>query len=358
MSVKQITATFEQLLRIIAERSVYAIFDVAGEPAAVDKLNTLPAGRALPLFAGTRFDAYTAVSPYLVRLDSDLAAWIGRDLWQSPWGILIISEVAIEPLFLHFRRFLHVQTADGNPFFFRFFDPRILPTFFASTDAAAFGFWHQIRGFGWSQGEAATLATWTGDPPAAPDLAQCVTLSPELMRNFQKLQLQNFLDRALAYLTSTGADVTADPQAYIQSLLRYAVSAGIENEVDLMRFLLLVCGWKQMPSIAAAREILSYPELPGTDKVDLLCEMAAFGGYDSPPQDAPGLDREAHRQALTEFLGKHKNDAQFLRTHPEGKLTARPADARWRKEWVQLYSEKVATNAQVTSVPVGTAVIG
>jgi hypothetical protein len=357
LSVKQITATFDQVLRILAERSVFAIFDLAGEPAAVQKLNALPANRALSLFAGTRFDAYTAVSPYLARLDSDLAAWIGRDLWQEPWGVFIVSEAALEPLFLHFRRFLHVRTADGNPFFFRFFDPRILPTFLDSADAKAFGFWHQIVAFGWSQGEVATLARWTGDPPAAPDPAHRVTLSPELMRNFQKLQLRNFLDRALAYLTANSAEMPTDPLPYVQSLLRYAVSAGIENEVDLVRFLLLVCGWKQMTSIAAAREILSYPELPGTDKVDLLCEMAAFGGYASSPADAPGLDREAHRLALVEFLGKHKNDAQFLRVHPDGRLTIRPADARWRKEWVQLYSEKVASLAQVTNVPVGTAVI-
>jgi pyruvate-formate lyase-activating enzyme len=97
--------------------------------------------------------------------------------------------------------------------------------------------------------------------------------------------------------------------------------------------------------------------LPGTDKVDLLCEMAAFGGYASSPADAPGLDREAHRQALIGFLGKHKSDAQFLRAHPDGRLTTRPADARWRKEWVQLYSENVASFAQVTNVPVGSALI-
>jgi len=357
LSVKQITATFEQVLRITVERSVFAIFDLAGAPAAVQMLNALPANRALSLFTGTRFDAYTAVSPYLARLDSDLAAWIGRDLWKDPWGILIVSEAALESLFHHFQRFLHVRTADGNPFLFRFFDPRILPTFLASADAQSFGFWHQIGAFAWSQGEAATLARWTGDPPAAPDPAKCVTLSSELMRNFQKLQLKNFLDRALAYLALTGADLTADPQTFVLSLLRYAVSAGIENEVDLVRFFLLVCGWKQMPSIGAAREILSYPALPGTDKVDLLCEMAAFGGYASSPADAPGLDREAHRQALIGFLGKHKSDAQFLRAHPDGRLTTRPADARWRKEWVQLYSEKVASFAQVTNVPVGSAVI-
>jgi hypothetical protein len=357
LSVKQITATFEQVLRIMAERSVFAIFDLAGQPSVAQKLNSFPANRALSLLSGTRFDAYTAVSPHIVRMDSELAAWIGRDLWKDPWGILIVSEAALEPLFQHFQHFLQVRTADGNPFLFRFFDPRILPTFLASADAQTFGFWHQIGAFAWSQGEAATLARWTADPPPAPDLSQSVTLSAELMRNFKKLQFKNFLDRSLAYLALSDADLPADPPAFILSLLRYAVSAGIENEVDLVRFFLLVCGWKQMPSIGAAREILSYPALPGTDKVDLLCEMAAFGGYASSPADAPGLDREAHRQALIGFLGKHKSDAQFLRAHPDGRLTTRPADARWRKEWVQLYSEKVASLAQVTNVPVGSALI-
>ena len=338
--------------------SVFAIFDLAGQPATAQKLNALPADRALSLFSGTRFDAYTAVAPYIARMDSELAGWIGRELLAAPWGILVVSEAPLESLYRHFQRFLHVRTADGNPILFRFFDPRILPTFLASADAQAFGFWHQIGAFAWSGGESAALARWTGDPPPAPDLSQSVILSAELMRNYKKLQFKNFLDRALAYLALTGADLTPDPQAFVLSLLRYAVSAGIESEVDLVRFFLLVCGWKQMPSIDAAREILSYPQLPGTDKVDLLCEMAAFGGYASSPVDAPGLDREAHRQALIEFLGKHKSDVQFLRAHPDGRLTIRPADARWRKEWVQLYSEKVASLAQVTNVPVGSAVIG
>lgn len=321
------------------------------------KLCRLGADCALSFFGKTSFDAYTAVTPYLVRLDNDLATWIGRDLWQQPWGILIFSKATLEALFQHFRRFFYVRAPDGNSYFFRFFDPRILPVFCSSADALAYGFWHPIEAFGWSQGETAALARWTSDVPPSPDLAQKVTLSPELMHNFEKMQLQNFLDRALAYLHAMGVELPGDPAAYVQSLLRYAVSVGIENEVDLVRFLVLVSGWGEMPSIDAARDILSYPELPGSDKVDLLCEMAAFGGYSSPPAEAPGLDREAHRQALKEFLEKHRSDARFLRIHPDGSLSLRPADARWRKEWVQLYCDKVAARAQVTFVPMGSSII-
>jgi hypothetical protein len=132
---------------------------------------------------------------------------------------------------------------------------------------------------------------------------------------------------------------------------------GINLELDMLRFMQLVLGWKGMQAITPIREILTYPEVSGTDKVDLLCEMAAFAGFGPDPLRIVGLDLEANAKALQKFLDAHLNDKQFLQTRSDGTLTMSPADTRWRKEWLRYYNEEVARRAQVAQVPVGAATI-
>jgi hypothetical protein len=351
--------SLKQVGQLVDERAVYAIFDSVGAPRVPEKMHALAAERALSLFLGTPFESYTAVAPYLASLDPELLDWTRRELWQEPWGILVFSRTPLVELFHHFRRFLTARMPDGNSVFFRFQDPRILLAFLRSAEATSFGFWNGVAAYGWSDGESVVMVKCPrGIAQNQPSQQGNLAFSNELMSSLGKTQLQNFTDRCTKYFEMTGISLPAERDAFFQSILKYGSSVGIKLEIDLLRFMQLVLGWKGMQSIAVVREILSYPAVSGTDKVDLLCEMAAFGGFASSPADAPGLDRSAHRQALTEFLRKHQNDAQFLRVHPDGILTTQPADTRWRKEWMQLYCEKVASLAQVTNVPVGSVVVG
>jgi hypothetical protein len=354
--LKRIVASAEQYRRLIREAGVYAIFDSAGEPGVAARMHSLPPGQSASLFAGSPFESYTAIAPYLARLDEPLGEWIHGKLWSKPWGILVFSPTPIEQLFHHFRRFVQARLPDGAVSFFRFYDPRILAAFLPSDEAATLGFWSGIKAFGWSQGEAATFLQWAGSAaPPLPPPQQEVALSPSLMHAFEKVQLQDFLERCRAYIELAGAKLPEGNETALPSILRYGASVGIEQEIDMLRFILLVLGWKEMRSLSVVREILNYPQVKGADKVDLLCELAAFGGFSPSPMEALGLDKEANQKAMARFLAQHSKDEQFLKTHPGGALTIGPADTRWRKEWINTYNALVAERAKVANVPVGTA---
>jgi hypothetical protein len=356
--LKRIAASAEQYRRLVREQGVYAIFDVAGDPGVAAKMQSLPQGQAVSLFAGSPFESYTAVAPYLARLDEPLGDWVYEELWKKPWGILVFSPTPLEQLFYHFRRFVQARLPDGAPSFLRFYDPRILPAFLASPEALHFGFWSGIKSFGWSEGEAATFMQWPGGAPTATAPPQQeISLSQGLMHAFEKVQLKDFLERCRAYIELAGGKLPEGNEAVLHSILRYGISVGIEQEIDALRFILLVLGWKEMRSLPVVREILNYPEVKGSDKVDLLCELAAFGGFSPSPMEALGLDKEANQKAMARFIAQHSKDEQFLKTHPGGALTIGPADTRWRKEWIKIYCALVAERAKVTEIAVGTASI-
>jgi hypothetical protein len=351
--------SIEQVSRLIEARAVYAVFDSVGVPRVPAKMQALASGRALSLFLGTPFESYTAVAPYLASLDPELLDWTRRELWQGPWGILVFSRAPLDELFQHFRRFLTVHMPNGQSAFFRFQDPRILPTFLQSAESRDLGFWNGIAGYGWGEGESVAMVKCPEGAvrnPSSPQHRE-PSLSPELMRSFGKTQLQNFIDRCIKYFEIAGTALPPDRDAFFQSILRYAGSVEIKLEIDLLRFMQLVLGWKGMQGIPVIREILTYPGVSGTDKVDLLCEMAAFSTLGPLRVPGAGLNPDANAKAGKRFLEDHLNERQFLQAHPEGALTMSQADARWRKEWVKLYTEEVAKQAQVTRVQAGSSSI-
>jgi hypothetical protein len=65
----------------------------------------------------------------LVRLNLTLMTWIRETLWDSPWGILVESDLDLTELRRHLRRFLLVEDPQGQTRYFRFYDPRVLRTF-------------------------------------------------------------------------------------------------------------------------------------------------------------------------------------------------------------------------------------
>lgn len=111
--------------------SVYAILDACDEPRVPQKINEL-GDRAVSLYRGWAEEQYWAIAPYLVVVDSDLLDWIVENLWDDPWGIFIFAQSDLTALRKHFRRFLFVKHPDGRQMYFRFYDPRVLPTFLES----------------------------------------------------------------------------------------------------------------------------------------------------------------------------------------------------------------------------------
>jgi len=134
--------SLEQLRRFAEAGFLYAVLDSTDRPKVPQKALEL-GERAASLFRGSPDENNWAVAPYLVEVDSAVLDWIVEHLWQEPWGVFIMSKADMELLRNHLRRFLMVELPDGERWFFRFYDPRILKAYLPSCNR-----WELERFFG------------------------------------------------------------------------------------------------------------------------------------------------------------------------------------------------------------------
>lgn len=125
-------ASLEELRELAAAGRLYAVIDACDTPVVPEKARELGETRAVSLYRGTADEQYWAFAPYLFAVDGELLDWIAADLWTEPWGIFAVADGDIEAVRRHFRRFLLVQAPDGEQWYFRFYDPRVLSTFLPS----------------------------------------------------------------------------------------------------------------------------------------------------------------------------------------------------------------------------------
>ena len=121
--------SLNDLREIAVSRRLYAVLDACDAPEVPAKCAGLGEERAVSLYRGSAEEMYWAIAPYLAIVDEVLLDWIVAELWEEPWGIFAVSDTDLETLQRHFRRFLVVQSPDGEQWYFRYYDPRVLPTF-------------------------------------------------------------------------------------------------------------------------------------------------------------------------------------------------------------------------------------
>lgn len=119
---------------------VYAIIDAAQDeriyPALIKEAKEhrclLQAHKAI--FLGQMPAVLAKAAPYLVRLrPGDLFShWLISRGWGESWVIFIASLCSLDELLVHCRRFLMVKDESGKPFYFRYYDPRVLRTYLPS----------------------------------------------------------------------------------------------------------------------------------------------------------------------------------------------------------------------------------
>lgn len=96
-------------------------------------------------------DEIKSVSPYLMKIKivDDFVEWCLREGLLRNWMILFSStQVHVSELRLHFKRFSLAQTPDGKRYFFRYYDPRVLPPYLlASTHNERDEFFRECSAF-------------------------------------------------------------------------------------------------------------------------------------------------------------------------------------------------------------------
>jgi hypothetical protein len=133
---------------------LYAILDACDAPLVVEKVKELGEERAVSLYRGTAEEEFESIAPYLVVVDAAVFDWIVETLWPEPWGVFVRATSTLDQLRTHFRKFLLVEGPEGEEWYFRFYDPRVLGTYLDTCTAdEVVDFWGPISQFGIVQSE-------------------------------------------------------------------------------------------------------------------------------------------------------------------------------------------------------------
>ena len=158
MEIQSREATLEELGGLAEKGYVYVVLDACDAPAVPEKARNLGEERALSLYNGTAQEEYWAIAPYLCQADAALLNWIRDSLWEEPWGIIALSKVDFAAMRAHFRKFLIVKSPENEDWYFRFYDPRVLPVFLeSSNDEELKQFFGPIQAFAVASPEKETV---------------------------------------------------------------------------------------------------------------------------------------------------------------------------------------------------------
>ncbi|MBI5055076.1 MAG: DUF4123 domain-containing protein [Nitrospirae bacterium] len=115
---------------------IYAILDAARDESIYKKIQEAGFKDGC-LYHGTKAVELAEVAPYLLHLkpDDTFTEWLMNNGWGNSWGIFLESSASPDQLKRHFRKFLTVYDEDGNPLYFRFYDPRVFRVYLPTCNA-------------------------------------------------------------------------------------------------------------------------------------------------------------------------------------------------------------------------------
>ena len=132
--IRKRTTSVDELNKLAAEGTLFAVIDACDEPEVPAKIEELGRARSACLYRGELDQETKEVAPYLVSVDRDLLAWIFTTSGERPWGIFVVAKSDLRTLRQHLRQFLTVQGIDEKPMYFFYYDPRVIVTFLESCD--------------------------------------------------------------------------------------------------------------------------------------------------------------------------------------------------------------------------------
>jgi Domain of unknown function (DUF4123) len=149
VSLQHQTTSLDRLRKFASGAYLYALLDAYDAPAVPAKVQELGRERAVSLFIGEAEKKYWDLAPYLIQVDEPTLEWMLNTVWSAPCGVFVISKSGLETLRTHFRRFLMVQLPDGERWYFRYYDPRILKVYLENCRPDELDiFYGPVRGFG------------------------------------------------------------------------------------------------------------------------------------------------------------------------------------------------------------------
>ncbi len=94
--------------------------------------------RHMCMYKGEAEQKLGTVAPWLFTYTrpSIFTDWYLANSGGQHWGIIMESQENFKTVYLHLKKFLMVKTEAGKKLYFRFYDPRVLPTFLETSDEA------------------------------------------------------------------------------------------------------------------------------------------------------------------------------------------------------------------------------
>lgn len=139
-------------LRTEADRGrLFAVLDACDAPWVPGFAQGMGEDAAVSLYRGEPEESHWAVAPYLSTVDDAVLVWITRFARSDDegWGIFVLADHSLTELRRHLRRFLRVVGPGEERLYFRFYDPRVLPSYLAScTHDEAAEFFGPVAAFG------------------------------------------------------------------------------------------------------------------------------------------------------------------------------------------------------------------
>jgi len=137
MSTEGVIKKVKENLFSLSEFNLFMIVDGASAIGLLDYLASTELEHCC-LLSGELDPELAETAPYLIRLEEghDLTNWLIDKGWSNHVGVfsMINKDVVFNDVRKHFRGFLMVRDPEGNPVFFRYYDPRVLRVYLPTCD--------------------------------------------------------------------------------------------------------------------------------------------------------------------------------------------------------------------------------
>jgi hypothetical protein len=244
----------------------FALVDTARDRALHPLV--MQTGEAQCLVAGKLSPALASSLPYLVRLrpgDALTERWRHDGTGRS-WGIQFQSDLALDRLRLHFKKFLMTRLPNGTTALFRFYDPRVFRAYMQGATPEESRPWfngvacysvegedrgdrhlfHLIDGrlHDGAEPVAGALAPARSHGRAGPGAASTARprISDQAYASLAASRLTRFVRRSVAFLDrndATGGRTAQQLEAWVRTRLPAITEAGLTSERSMVLLLLL-----------------------------------------------------------------------------------------------------------------------